>query len=406
MIELYVSGQSLRLATPVVAADSLGCLEARVHFTDASWDGLSKWLHFKRGDTVYDLKPDPCGRVRKEDGLNLTAGEWTVYLTGSDLERRATTVPVMLTVKESGLVDAPLHTVPLSALERLSYLVDLALNRICALQYRAGLVIRGFMPDAETLRRETPCPRAGDAYAVGAGAPYEVWIWDETGRRWVNAGALLQSVAQGPAGVTFVPSVDEAGNLSWTNDGELENPAARNIMGRTGAEGAVGPAGKSAYESACEAGYTGEEEAFLEALAVLPGHADRHGPGGPDPLVVRTGNLEDGAVTWEKIGTGGVRTENLADGAVTGVYTVSAGTGEAWRGESAPYTMTLAVPGLKETDRVIADLVPSGAPDVAQGELNAFSQIYKMETAADAVTLYAADRTSTGIVIQLLAVRR
>ena len=258
----------------------------------------------------------------------------------------------------------------------------------------------------ETLRRETPCPRAGDAYAVGAGAPYEVWIWDETGRRWVNAGALLQSVAQGPAGVTFVPSVDEAGNLSWTNDGELENPAARNIMGRTGAEGAVGPAGKSAYESACEAGYTGEEEAFLEALAVLPGHADRHGPGGPDPLVVRTGNLEDGAVTWEKIGTGGVRTENLADGAVTGVYTVSAGTGEAWRGESAPYTMTLAVPGLKETDRVIADLVPSGAPDVAQGELNAFSQIYKMETAADAVTLYAADRTSTGIVIQLLAVRR
>ena len=406
MIELYVCGQNLSLATPVVAADSLGWLEARVHFTDAGWDGLSAWLHFKNGETVYDFKLDRCGRVCGEDGLNLTAGEWTVYLTGSDEERRATTVPVILTVKESGLVDAPLHTVPPSPLEQLSWLVDLALRKICDLQYRAGLVIRGFKPDLNTLREDVPGPRAGDAYAVGTEAPYDVWIWDETGRQWVNAGPLLQSIARGPAGVTFVPALDEAGNLSWVNDGARENPAPRNIMGRTGATGAAGPAGKSAFESAQEAGYTGEEEAFLEALAVLPGHADRHLAGGADPILVKTGNLEDGAVTAEKIRAGGVQTENLANGAVTALYTVSAGTGDAWLGESAPYTLTLAVPGLKATDRVIADLVLSDSLSVAQEEISAFSQIYKMETAADAVTLYAADKTTTGIVIQLLAVRK
>lgn len=406
MIELYVSGQNLSLATPVVAADSLGFLEARVHFTDASWDGLSAWLHFKRGDTVCDFKLDPCGSVCGEDGLNLTAGEWTVYLTGSDDERRATTVPVMLTVRESGLVDAPLHSVPLSPLEQLSRLVDLALGKLCELQCRAGLIIRGFKPDPETLRADVPGPRAGDAYAVGTGAPYDVWIWDETGRQWVNAGPLLQSVAQGPAGVTFVPAVDEAGNLSWVNDGARENPATRNIMGRTGPTGAAGPAGKSAFESAQEAGYTGEEEAFLEALAVLPGHADRHLAGGADPILVKTGNLEDGAVTAEKIRAGAVRTENLANGAVTALYTVSAGSGDAWLGERAPYTMTLQVPGLKETDRVIADLVVSDPLSVGQAEMAAFSQIYKMETAADALTLYAADKTTVGIQIQLLAVRK
>ena len=171
MIELYVSGQSLRLATPVVAADSLGCLEARVHFTDASWDGLSKWLHFKRGDTVYDLKPDPCGRVRKEDGLNLTAGEWTVYLTGSDLERRATTVPVMLTVKESGLVDAPLHALPMSVAEQLANDAAAALKTARELKAMAdeggfngrdgvSFVIEGFFESAEALAAGVPEPEA------------------------------------------------------------------------------------------------------------------------------------------------------------------------------------------------------------------------------------------------------
>lgn len=38
-----------------------------------------------------------------------------------------------------------------------------------------------------------------------------------------------------PRGATFTPSVDENGNLSWTNDGELENPETVNIKGETGA---------------------------------------------------------------------------------------------------------------------------------------------------------------------------
>lgn len=46
--------------------------------------------------------------------------------------------------------------------------------------------------------------------------------------------------ADGADGVTFTPSVDSAGNLSWTNDGGLSNPATVNIKGDPGAPGKDG----------------------------------------------------------------------------------------------------------------------------------------------------------------------
>lgn len=46
--------------------------------------------------------------------------------------------------------------------------------------------------------------------------------------------------SDGTKGVTFIPAVDTAGNLSWSNDGGLENPETVNIKG---AQGATGPKG-------------------------------------------------------------------------------------------------------------------------------------------------------------------
>ncbi len=50
----------------------------------------------------------------------------------------------------------------------------------------------------------------------------------------------------GPAGKngsTFIPSVSPEGDLSWTNDGGLENPPTVNIKGKMGATGPIGPKG-------------------------------------------------------------------------------------------------------------------------------------------------------------------
>jgi hypothetical protein len=55
--------------------------------------------------------------------------------------------------------------------------------------------------------------------------------------------------AQGPKGDTgatgavFTPSVDTSGNISWTNNGGLENPETRNIRGPQGATGDTGAQG-------------------------------------------------------------------------------------------------------------------------------------------------------------------
>lgn len=54
-------------------------------------------------------------------------------------------------------------------------------------------------------------------------------------------GAPGQDGAPGVNGVTFTPSVSEDGTISWTNDGNLQNPDSVNIMGPQGAQGNAGP---------------------------------------------------------------------------------------------------------------------------------------------------------------------
>ena len=101
MMEFYVSGQSLKMFTPVIAADSLKYLTAQFHFTGDEWDGYTRWAHFRSGETVYDIELDGEDCITEEDALNLTAGEWEIYLTGTKDAARLTTVVVVLTVKES-----------------------------------------------------------------------------------------------------------------------------------------------------------------------------------------------------------------------------------------------------------------------------------------------------------------
>ena len=119
MMEFYVSGQSLKMFTPVIAADSLKYLTAQFHFTGDEWDGYTRWAHFRSGETVYDIELDGEDCITEEDALNLTAGEWEIYLTGTKDAARLTTIVVILTVKESGLIDAPLHVLPRSVAEQI-----------------------------------------------------------------------------------------------------------------------------------------------------------------------------------------------------------------------------------------------------------------------------------------------
>ena len=70
------------------------------------------------------------------------------------------------------------------------------------------------------------------------------------------SGGEGEGEGTGENGATFIPSLDEAGNLSWTNDKGLINPPPVNIMGPQGEPGSVGPIGPTGPQG--PRGFTGE----------------------------------------------------------------------------------------------------------------------------------------------------
>lgn len=100
MIYADISRRRPMLVGEHVAADTIACLEMKFNFRTGDWDGLAKWVHFANGETVYDI-PLTGDRIRKEDHLNLTTGEWKVYLRGNGFacgtvtERITTSVEVL-----------------------------------------------------------------------------------------------------------------------------------------------------------------------------------------------------------------------------------------------------------------------------------------------------------------------
>ena len=56
-------------------------------------------------------------------------------------------------------------------------------------------------------------------------------------------GNELSFQAKIPQGVTFTPSVSDAGEISWTNNGNLPNPATKSVKGAKGDTGPQGPKG-------------------------------------------------------------------------------------------------------------------------------------------------------------------
>lgn len=313
MIEFFVSGQSLKFFSPVIAADSLSYLSAKVNFTDSDWDGCSKWLHFRKGEELFDLQLNDNDEITAGQQLNLTIGQWEIYLTGTRDESRLTTLPVILTVQESGLIDAPLHGLPMSVAEQLDFNARQALLLAQAVKDMAdagafdgepgtSFAPLGYFESAFALGESVSNPKPGDVYGVGTAAPYEIYVWDGVNQLWVNNGQLQGAPGEaGEKGSTFIPSVDANGNLSWTNDGGLENPPLRNITGPKGDTGPKGADGKGAYELASEKGYTGTETTFYQALTAMPYHNARHLPDGADPIKIQTGNIADGAVSASKL---------------------------------------------------------------------------------------------------------
>lgn len=104
--------------------------------------------------------------------------------------------------------------------------------------------------------------------------------------------------ATGPMGTVFVPSIDSNGNVSWTNDGGLDNPETVNVRGPQGAQGTQGPKGETGATG--PKGDTGPQGPT--------GATGAQGPTGPKGDKGDTGYLftpsvsSDGVISWTNDG--------------------------------------------------------------------------------------------------------
>ena len=87
----------------------------------------------------------------------------------------------------------------------------------------------------------------------------------------------LDKVTNGKDGATFIPFVDDEGNISWSNDSGLANPNTINIKGP---EGDVGPQGEQGLQGPQgERGLQGEQGP--QGIQGLQGPKGETGPQGP-----------------------------------------------------------------------------------------------------------------------------
>lgn len=88
----------------------------------------------------------------------------------------------------------------------------------------SGFVVKGYYGSVSALQTSVQDPAAGDAYGVGATAPYDIYIYDGVTGAWINNGPL-----QGAKG----------------EKGDKGDPGAKGEPGETGPQGPTGPQGET-----------------------------------------------------------------------------------------------------------------------------------------------------------------
>lgn len=283
-----------------------------------------------------------------------------------------------------------------------------------------SLYIEDIYPTLAALRKAIP---TGDDKMYMVEADKECYIWSELASDWVPAGKLQGPEGpQGPAGAQGIqgPKGDKGDTGATGPQGEQGVQGLQGEQGETGPRGATGPQGpqgiqgvqgpqgdvgpegpqgpagvkgtdgKSAYQTAVEAGYSGTETAFNTALKDVPGHignsdihvtseekttwngkaegkhASQHGANGSDPITPDA----IGAIASTAKGTAGGVASLGMDGKVpasqlpeiSSVKTYTATIGTAWVEDenTGVKTQSVAIAGVKSTNTATVDHVYTG----------------------------------------------
>lgn len=84
-------------------------------------------------------------------------------------------------------------------------------------------------------------------------------------------------------------------------------------------------------------------------------------------------------------------------------YTATIAT--TWAGSETPYSQDITITGITANDKPIVDVTMSGTFADDQTRLAEWSKIYRITTAANKITVYATEKTTASLPIQLQVVR-
>lgn len=187
MIKLLIAGQTLSVVTQKVVSGTHDYLEVEGSFRTPDWNNMRKWVHFHQGNYDFIL-PMHNDRIEATQHLDLTEGTWDVYVHGNYADDSEVTERITTDVKYLW-VEGPHDGHPFPPLT----------------------------PDVSEMLANEIEEAIDTAQSV---------------RDDADAGEF--------DGATFTPSVDEEGNISWTNDQGKPNPETQNIRGPKGNTGDSG----------------------------------------------------------------------------------------------------------------------------------------------------------------------
>ncbi|MBR3962084.1 MAG: hypothetical protein IKK14_01005, partial [Oscillospiraceae bacterium] len=242
LLRFTVRNQKLSGGKVKIVSDSIDYVEASFDFRTEDWEGLSKWAHFMKDDTIYDINLVE-DKITRDMHLNLEAGEWEVKLHGTDSDgtMRITTGTAYVVIESYGNLsgEMPLPEIPLSATEQID------------------------AKSQKALENSEKAIEIANEGATSAGEAIDI------------ANAIKEAAERGDfngekGDIGITPNI-QIGNVETLKPGE--NAAAsiggtpeRPILNLGLPKGDKGDMGTTAYESAVLGGYDGTEEEFYKHL--------------------------------------------------------------------------------------------------------------------------------------------
>lgn len=228
----------------------------------------------------------------------------------------------------------------------------------------------------------------------------------KTNGQWVAVPVLAgegsgEEGADGENGGYYMPAVSSAGLLNWT--------PSKSGMPAVPSADIKGPKGDAGYTPVKGKDYVDGTSVTVKSVSTSSADGGSNVVTFSDGKTMTVKNGSKGSpgrtpVAGQDYFTAAEKDEIAQEASSKLKFFATASIGTAWTG-SGPYTQTVAVLGMLASDTPIIDLLPSTDPEVAAAELEAWSKIYRIDTAANSITVYASEATTQAITIQILGVR-